>query len=294
MDAPKHFYAWGFKSMGHNGVYMDFIPVIFVFALERRQMAQNMGITAAATVVPNPSLSGTCTWSKNPTSSGKGATPSGVSIANTYGRCGTLTSNGATPTPLPTTAYGGTGVSSWPTDGIVPAGTYSDVKTKANCTPAVTQVSCTTPLEVKAESEHTLSSKGGSGVDVPSSECMDVEYDWKPSNCNKDYCDPLPALVITCEVTPQFEWSQTTNAGKLGYLEITYGSTTVKSAGSANSINNQKLILRNQGTPCSGGACVSNEQTFEYSGICVDIYLSSNGTTKEPVTNKARCKLDNN
>jgi hypothetical protein len=97
MDAPKHFYAWGFKSMGHNGIYMDFIPVIFVFALERRQMAQNMGITAAATVVQNPSLATGCgTWKSVSKTAPAGdnltldlltTVPQLTNISNNYGRC---------------------------------------------------------------------------------------------------------------------------------------------------------------------------------------------------------------
>ena len=90
--------------------------------------------TAEAKVAPNPTLSGTCAWSKNPTSSALGAIPSGVLLSNAYGRCGTST-DGA----LPTSAYSGGKYSSWPANGVVDAGTYS-VSTNVTC--ATTQVSC--------------------------------------------------------------------------------------------------------------------------------------------------------
>ena len=92
--------------------------------------------TATATVVPNPSLSGNCSWNRNPTSSAIGAIPSGVSLSNAYGRCGTLTND-----TLPKSAYSGGKYSSWPINGVVDAGTYS-VSTNVTC--AATQVSCPT------------------------------------------------------------------------------------------------------------------------------------------------------
>lgn len=43
--------------------------------------------SAEARVVPNPSLSGPCTWNKNPIRNSETATPSGVTLSNSYGRC---------------------------------------------------------------------------------------------------------------------------------------------------------------------------------------------------------------
>jgi len=128
--------------------------------------------TATATLVPDPILTGDCTWSKNPTSLAQGAKPSGVSLQYSYGRCGNGTSDGA----LPTTAYGGDGVAQWPTNGIdnLAVKTYSSVKTTVNCTPAVTQKSCPS-LQVNKGCSVVINSFNAVAT-VPKGECFDVKY----------------------------------------------------------------------------------------------------------------------
>jgi len=74
-------------------------------------------------VVEDPSISGTCVWSQNNIKEGidPNPTPSGLSLANSYGRCGNLT-DGA----LATTSYF-LGNNNWPTASANPLslGTYN-------------------------------------------------------------------------------------------------------------------------------------------------------------------------
>jgi len=103
--------------------------------------------SATATVVENPKLNGTCTWTTNGkpitgspavTTQPKGAIPSGVSLANSYGRCGAFTDDA-----LPTSAFSGNGLSAWPAGGMgLEVGLYNGISTNVTCTPAVTQVPC--------------------------------------------------------------------------------------------------------------------------------------------------------
>jgi len=254
--------------------------------------------TASAAVVPDPSLTGTCTWDRNPTSSGKGAIPSGVTLNNSYGRCKIGTSgaaiNNSSSYPLPTTAYTATGISQWPASGIVSAGKHN-VSTNIVCDPRPIAVqSRCDELIVNAGSENLIT-EIGKDINVKIGECMDVEYAWAPSQCNQHYCEPKPALKIKCDVDPNFVHGETANVSKLGYLEIIYGSTSVKASGQYN-VGTELSLRAAQSNHCSGTACNSyTGETFEYTGVCVDIYLSgNNGTTKEPITNKtAKCRLTN-
>jgi len=137
-------------------------------------------------VVPNPTLSGTCGWSKNPVAASQGAIPSGVSLDNSYGRCGI--SDGA----LPTTAYGGNGIASWPTTGIVEPKTYNAVKTNLSCIPSEQQKSCPT-LEVYAGCTKTITALN-TVVSVPNGDCFDVRY----TIPNSVVSDNANGLYVVC------------------------------------------------------------------------------------------------
>jgi hypothetical protein len=103
---------------------------------------------AAAAVVPNPSLSGRCAWSSDPspnsgtsyqTTIHRGATPSGVTLNNAYGRCGSGIN--ATSQLLSASGYyGNAQISSWPANGTtgLTTTTYAGVKPNITCTPDAT------------------------------------------------------------------------------------------------------------------------------------------------------------
>jgi hypothetical protein len=143
-----------------------------------------------AEVVPDPSLSGNCSWEKNPVKAANGATPSGVSLTNSYGRCGTL--NDAA---LPATAYVAEGVSSWP---IRVAGTY-DVKTNISCMPEIEQKNCP-KLEVINGADYMIECKGSLSsidcrktVNLKVDECVEIAV--------LGYTEQffLPNLIMRCE-----------------------------------------------------------------------------------------------
>jgi len=80
-----------------------------------------------------PSLTGTCTWDYNPTTTARGATPRGVSVVDFDYVCNN-----------PTVVYKyANGTKTWPTDGLVDAGTYNDVRATLSC-PAYSQTVTTT------------------------------------------------------------------------------------------------------------------------------------------------------
>jgi len=100
--------------------------------------------SAIVDVVPPPSLSGECKWNKNPIRQGSTAIPSGVTLNNSYGRCGTLNDG-----PVPRLLYGNEEIESWTGDGLA-LGTYTGVQTKVVCEGyTITQKGCE-PLEVAA------------------------------------------------------------------------------------------------------------------------------------------------
>ena len=246
-------------------------------------------------------MSGACSWSKNPTSSAKGATPSGVTLSNSYGRCKLGGSTGANQNDgtLPTRAYYN-GNTAWPDNGLVSAGTYANVKTNVYCGTQLPAQQVTCPsLTVNAGSEHVFTAiSDGNKIDVQIGECMDVEYDWVPANCSQYHCDPSPAMKIECEIDPQFSYNETANpsVNKLGYVEVTYGNDT--RTGSGQYGVSAKITLKEQtSAPCSGTACNSyGGQTYEFLGICTNAYISgNNGTTKEPANGKKlKCRLTSN
>jgi len=94
-----------------------------------------------------PILEGQCKWDKNPTTTARGATPSGVKVVDVDGVCRS-----------PTVSYKyNDGTEDWPKTGIVEAGTYTDVEATLNCPayPVPITSSCP-PLEVKDGAEHLI------------------------------------------------------------------------------------------------------------------------------------------
>jgi len=89
--------------------------------------------TAKAILVPDPTLTGTCSWNVvgNRTKPSVGATPQGVKLANGYGRCGHSASS-VTPYTLPTSAYSYNS-NPWPPASLTEGITYSGVAAKVEC-----------------------------------------------------------------------------------------------------------------------------------------------------------------
>jgi len=92
--------------------------------------AKELNKCTNATIVPDASLSGECAWGVpgNKTSPTVGAIPGGVSLADSYGRCGAF-ADGA----LPGNAYSHNG-NAWPADGKgLAEATYAGVQTNLLC-----------------------------------------------------------------------------------------------------------------------------------------------------------------
>jgi len=234
--------------------------------------------TISYKVVPNPSLSGTCKWSdnnKSPVSSAKGSKPSGVTLANSYGRCSGLT-DGA----LPTSAYGGNEVDSWPADGIVPANTYDAVATKVDCIPAIAaQASCPT-LVVNAGAEYHIVAKrsdaqGAVFAMLSDGECLDMDYTWDDAGWAGQRVD------VRCDVDPQFAWAETVNKSRKGCVKVTYNGASSAECGDYGV--NAKIPVINS-TTING--------VYEILGVCVEIYYGTTTTKTGEVdsSQKAKCR----
>jgi hypothetical protein len=145
--------------------------------VKARLPRQRQLVTAA--VVPNPSLSGACTWNNgNQTSAAKGGKPQGVSLASSYGRCHVGAANGTAINDgtLPITAYynGNTALTA---NGLTTAGIYAGVAPKIFCSNSelpAQQVACPT-LTLLAGCGVSLTALNTT-VTVPANGCLDVEY----------------------------------------------------------------------------------------------------------------------
>ncbi len=204
--------------------------------------------SAVATVVPNPGLSGTCAWSKNPTKAATGATPSGVTLGNAYGRCGALT-DGA----LPTTAYTSTSpsVAQWPTNGMIAAGTYGSVSTNVSC--ASTQVTCPS-LTVNAGADYSVecnnsleaancSPSGNVFIFQEVGECADISVMGWTNQYN------LPNVKVNCE---------TQNGQNSASFSISLnGGTAISASGSYYASTSQPLGAIKLGDNEFGTLCLT-------------------------------------
>ena len=233
--------------------------------------------TLTYNVRDNPTLTGTCVWTANGTTltgtpplltnKSKTIKPQGVTLSNSYGRCkitGTTTSlsDGA----LPTTAYGGTNMSQWPTNGtlnITVNTNYTDIKTKVDCTPAVSNASCPS-LTVNKGCTVTIT-QANTPVTVPNGECFDVRSNNTPGNTNGYWviCSTSAMGNISC------------------FREIKYGSQGSTNAGVCNeSGENTKVLFKINNS--AGNAA----KTFELEGINVGVYTyTSNDVTVQCLGN---------
>jgi len=223
-------------------------------------------------------LSGTCAWSKNPTSSAKGATPSGVSLSNAYGRCGALTGD-ASPVALPVSAYSGGKYTPWPTNGIVDAGTYS-VSTNVTC--ATTQVSCPSLVVSQGNAvivEYDPNAQNQVKKDVPVGDCFDAQYTWKDAGWH-------PNMNVRCDIDPQFVWAETVNQSRKGYVGLTYSGTTVSNLGDYG----VSAIVR------VGNNLQVTSNPVEIMNICTDAYIAdATGTKVAEATGKTlKCYMTTN
>jgi hypothetical protein len=215
--------------------------------------------TLTYNIVNDPSLDGECTWSKNPTSLAQGAKPSGVSLKDSYGRCGSL-SDGA----LPITAYGNSKVSEWPTNGILPndtyVGTYSDVKTTVNCTPAVTQASCPSLTVNKGCS--VVIDAFNVAKSVPNGDCFDVKY-----NAPAGMSNTANGLHVQC-ITSNLGVSNCDR--QLQYPATGQSSTKAGSCGDSETQNPDNTLT---GFTVTGSSNFGTSgKNFDLEGITINVY----------------------
>jgi hypothetical protein len=201
-----------------------------------------------------PELTGVCVWSKTPTTTARGAVPSGVSVIDTDRIC---------TSPTVVYKYDG-GTKTWPKDGgpLTEAKTYSDVEATLNC-PAYSQpvtVACPA-LEVKAGADHQIVCSGGidaancgnkNKINVQNDECIDVEIAWSNSHDN-------PSIKMRC--TGQFQ--QTSGTAPTTSISIKVGSASTVTANGSNYTENSVTIIPSipVGTKEVLGICISYTST---------------------------------
>jgi len=229
-----------------------------------------------------PELVGTCTWSKNPTTSARGATPSGVTVVDTDNVC-------SSPTVVYKYADG-----TWPSTGILTAWqswdkthteTYTDIEATVNNCPALANatVRCP-PLEVGAGADYQITCSDGvnpsycegktNSVKLQNDECVDVEIKWTTVGYN-------PNIHMICE--GNFDYAQQGEGGCTSYggcapnsqIDIIIGTYVVKGTTGTSYVTNQVNIISN-----------IQVGTSEVSGICV----SFSGYQK-PNSSGVTCKL---
>ena len=215
-----------------------------------------------------PSLTGECRWDRNPTTTARGAMPSGVTLVDDDKICGS--------TKPPITYIYNNDDESWPKNGIVPAGTYSDVKAAVNCSGYdVPPVICPA-LKVSAGADYLIVCNGdqiydkncnmngkimNGGIKVQNDECIDVVINW-------DNYAFYPDIKMICE--GQFAGSYPNTS-----ITIKVGSNAAKTVTGTNYIRHESTIIIPK----------IKEGITEVSGICVS--YTSNGTPPQYVT----CKL---
>jgi hypothetical protein len=143
-----------------------------------------------------PYLKGTCSWSKNPTTTARGAVPSGIEVVDDDKICGTTK-------PPVVWKYDGDS-KTWPKEGgpLPEAKTYSDVRATAACSNYDIEPSANCPaLPVKAGADYQITCKGDQisattcnkiEQAVQNDECIDFEINWTNANYH-------PNIKITCE-----------------------------------------------------------------------------------------------
>jgi len=165
-------------------------------------------VTTTATLVPNPSLSGTCAWdvAGNRTTPAAGATPSGVRLVNGLGRCG-YPASGVADFNLPGSAYSYNSVA-WPPSPLLEQ-VYSGVVAKATCgsttltsSPACPNLNVTNVVcGVKADGNNTIVSLSTLCPNANSFD--DVEWNVRPPSTNNSGARCFYVTNLTGDYGPQ-------------------------------------------------------------------------------------------
>ncbi|GBU23622.1 hypothetical protein R83H12_00238 [Fibrobacteria bacterium R8-3-H12] len=175
-----------------------------------------------------PTLSGTCTWSKNPTSAATGAKPSGVTLSDgeVCNGANVVYKNGST---------------TWPTNGIVPAGEYSNVKATVDCGSInVEPKSCEKLVVNAAEAKNIVCEGGWNASDCEGSlertieegECISVSIINPPAG--NEYHKPADVtLKMRCETegTPTANESDRIVSFSMTYTTSGEADRTYKKSG---------------------------------------------------------------
>jgi len=173
-----------------------------------------------------PTLDGTCTWSKNPTSAATGAKPSGVTLNDPSHVCG-ATADGKD-------AVYKNGSTTWPTDGMVDAGTYSNVKATYDCGSYSIEPKSCPELVVNAVEANMISCDGGwaatncgniLGKDLELGDCLGVEVINIPAG--DQYNKPTHNFNMICSVKTH----TANNDDKEVSFTMTYNTTDYPSKG---------------------------------------------------------------
>jgi hypothetical protein len=216
------------------------------------------------TVVPNPSL-GACTWTASGTTltgsplltnAAKVIKPT-VTLSNSHGRCkitglSTPLSDGT----LAPNVFSGTGADPWPTDGkltITANTTYSDVKTKVDCTPTVQAVTCPTLTVNKG---CTLELTTLNATNVTNGECFDVNYTATGSENNR-----ANGMYVMCSTAAM------SNSSCIRLLQ--YGSQMGMKSGSCNESGTNTVF----NFLIQGSQNFASGKKFELEGIFPSVYV---------------------
>jgi hypothetical protein len=213
-----------------------------------------------------PSLAGTCKWSKNPTTSARGAEPTGITLIDPDNVCAAKT-----------VAYKYEGNSkTWPS-GKVDAGKYTDVYARATNCPAFDVPPAKCPdLDVSGGAEVSVTNlnwkEGNIDFVIPSGECADIEV---------IDTDNWPDHPIAVYCYTDFIHNET-GGNNVGKLELRYNSVVKTAIGSYN------VSLQNNGFNLQAKPTIS-DKLYEFSGLCATTYVNNNEIQKD-----IKCVLSKN
>jgi len=196
-----------------------------------------------------PYLEGECKWSKTPTTTARGAVPSGVSLVDTDKICGSTK-------PPVVYKYDG-GSKTWPAEGgpLPEAKTYEDVQATVAC-PNYSVVPTDCPaLPVKAGADYQFTCTDGiaaancskSKQAVQNDECIDVEITWTNQYDH-------PTIKMICDGN----FPQTGGTAPKASITIKVGSKDGVKVSDGNHVRNEVVIINT--IPVS---------TTEVLGVCV-------------------------
>jgi len=189
---------------------------------------------STAVTATAPTLDGTCTWSKNPTSAAMGAKPSGVKLKDPSGICG----SGADGKD----AVYKDGSTTWPANGMVDAGTYSNVKATYDCGSHTVEPKSCPALTVSAVEANMIACDGGWAAanctalskDLELGDCLGVEVINIPPG--DQHNKPTHGFNVICGVKTH----SANNDDQVVTFEMKYNGTPYSSTGNyhAAEINN--------------------------------------------------------